>query len=307
MLTSVFTALTTPADPPVRLVDIPGKGKGLVASRSFSPGELIFSEKPLIKARSGPFLMQLAKSTVADLSPARPEAFYDLHASDVSKRKFPDDLVMQILSTNGFVFGTTGHLGGVLLLGSRLNSSCRPNTSRVWNDSTGVELFVASEVIEEGDELLVYYLNPVAPKAVRQRDLKATFDFDCTCETCSLEGTASQESDARRTAIQRLRMQPDVREDPVTLVNKIKAGMVLLEEEGLYIDRTFLAHDAFQICVFWGDTQSAKAWCQKKLECEELDAGKKSDLYESTMEVLKKGIERHPRFRALGRKTVVGP
>ncbi|CAH1786124.1 unnamed protein product [Owenia fusiformis] len=71
---------------------------------------------------------------------------------------------------------------GIYMNGSRLNHSCLPNAVAVFS---GKQLTVRSTTdIDADEEILISYIEQLGPSAERQRYLKSSYYFDCTCPRC---------------------------------------------------------------------------------------------------------------------------
>ena len=133
--------ITDPA-PRTRVVDIPGQGKGVLASRSFQTGELVVAERPLLvqpavdmslnlSARNGGSqtvnmrnwcLSQLIREKVRPQDRAAMQALHNAHSTD------PADFA-GIFNTNAL---TIPRLPGHTLLGQGLLIRSRPILAGVW-------------------------------------------------------------------------------------------------------------------------------------------------------------------------------
>ncbi|GAA5968105.1 hypothetical protein JCM11641_003732 [Rhodosporidiobolus odoratus] len=287
--------------PSFRIAPIDGKGEGVLATRTIQPGELVLAEEPLFKAGIVSTEDSIAR-TVNSLSFTDREALLALSSGGRAGGKHT-----AIFSNNAFGLGDHASVAGLFLQGSKFNHSCRPNVSRVWDEGKGVELFIASAPIKEGEELCIYYTDPLQSKTARQAELKAKFGFDCTCETCSLPAAQSKESDVRRRAVQAIvDAIPHLINNPVPLVKQAKLGISLLEAEGLFVQRASLAYDAFNGCIGWSDVENAKKWRKKNLEYNELEVGKEGSEYKRIKKLLE-NPKRHMAYGIKGKKTVIGP
>lgn len=117
---------------------------------------------------------------------------------------------MGIYHTNALPCGFTGpdadageraDKGGLFILGSRFNSSCRPNVNNHWDSDLQQIVFRSVRDIEKGEELCISYGNYLARRDLRREELKRNFGFDCMCEVCSLEGAELEESERRKEHI----------------------------------------------------------------------------------------------------------
>ena len=68
---------------------------------------------------------------------------------------------------------------------ARLNHSCAPNVKLSF-DAYGCCCVHVREgmAVKEGEELLVAYINPEAPREVRRAHLLDRYGFECSCTRC---------------------------------------------------------------------------------------------------------------------------
>ncbi|KZO96304.1 SET domain-containing protein, partial [Calocera viscosa TUFC12733] len=71
---------------------------------------------------------------------------------------------------------------GIFQIGSRINHSCSPNTTRYF---TGVRFeFRAVRTIEIGEEVTITYIDAFRPCRERQAFLWKHWRFSCHCDAC---------------------------------------------------------------------------------------------------------------------------
>ncbi|BGP31419.1 hypothetical protein JCM10296v2_003183 [Rhodotorula toruloides] len=107
---------------------------------------------------------------------------------------------------------TTGETGGMFLLLSRFNSSCRPTLSRpAWNPSTNSTRLYALRDILPGEELNWTYLNVTFEfegAEARKAEMLRVFEFECCCEACDngrVGPEMRRESEKRLLRLRRLK------------------------------------------------------------------------------------------------------
>ena len=121
----VAQSLPTTGEPLFVLRDVPGKGKGLVASRAISPGTLIISEASLFTTESlcDPANIERDPGKIVKSLPKEGQrAFLSLHNNNPSPEPFSN-----IVRSNGSLLGPNSDVGGIFPLNARINHSCRPN------------------------------------------------------------------------------------------------------------------------------------------------------------------------------------
>ena len=209
--------------------DVPGKGKGLVATRRIAKGTRILSEQPLIQIPPLADMAELChdeekREIVRDFIdgrfPAdRRKAFFALHNA------FPngaDAKYVGRLRTNGFRLSTLrngpfhhdldgegdssdeeeehGEPIAVFRNASRINHDCESNAHNMWNEITERYTVHALRDIDAGEEITVNYTCYTAcfcTRHQRQTVLREQYAFDCSCRLCSLPLEESLAHDAK--------------------------------------------------------------------------------------------------------------
>ncbi|GAA6007248.1 SET domain-containing protein [Rhodotorula paludigena] len=266
-------ALDNAASPtrPFKIVDVPGKGKGVVSTRAIQAGELVLAEKPLFTAGLVCPEASIA-AKVAQLSSVDQPAFYSLSIAPPMTCYGPH---RARFDTNALPLGEEAAEAGLFPVGA---PSCRPNVSRFWEEAAGEEWFVASVDIPPSTELTIYYNALDSPRAERQAYLLRTLGFKCTCERCDLALDEVEKSDQRmRFYAQIEALIPTLFAEPHKLVTLAKAGLNLLAEEGLHTGAAALAYDAFQGAAFAGDKEGAKAWATRACELKVRETGREAE------------------------------
>lgn len=185
--------------------DVPGKGKGLVATRAIPKGTRILSEKPIITVpehttMSSEQLATLISKQVDALSKNHQQEFLALHNihtfNDVGQK------YLGIIRTNGLP-ANDGE-AGIFLQACRINHACDNNAQKNWNENIKRHTVHALRDIEKGEEITIYYMGADWDRETRIRKLQEQFKFICSCGLCSLPPVQSQESDKRLDQIFRL-------------------------------------------------------------------------------------------------------
>ncbi|KAK7053558.1 SET domain-containing protein [Favolaschia claudopus] len=243
--------------PAIAIVDIPGKGKGVIAKEPISRGTRILSEKPRV---------------VLD---GRNNLRLQREISGLSKEQL--DFVLSFPGSGTNVFERLKHFtpaGGDSwgLCGTvcRINHVCcspksRPNVTYSWNnDSEEEELYALTE-IQAGQELEVSYVSNASGYEEPLKYLREKYGFDCTCPGCS-RPLAEREASGRRIRaynqfVERLPMRITLGvENPLAILKDIETQMIVIAEEGFHAEIAERAHDAFEICAGYGDAESARKW-----------------------------------------------
>ena len=270
------------------MADIPGKGKGLVATRAIKAGEQILVEKPVFILSQRQCTEAAVAAAVAKLSPPDRVVFYSLALAGVHEHLGPHygRFMTNSIEADG--------QGGLFLVGSRFNNSCAPNVSRRWDAGIGEVRFVAGVDIAPGDELEITYGPLYEPRDERQQILRDMYGVDCECRACSLSGDAQLDSDRRRTSIRTVQQRistPGAMMKPDNFVALVKEGLALLLEEGLFTGASALAYEGVQAAAAWSDIEATRAWAVKALKLQELEGGVESSDYKMV-----KKVERNPKL-----------
>ncbi|KAK5678152.1 hypothetical protein LTS10_009322 [Elasticomyces elasticus] len=268
-----------PSPPPEEqaysLADVPGKGKGLLATTTLSPGTLLISEPPLFTTESltNPSTIEKDLGKLVRSHPKDSQrAFLSLHNNNAGPEPFTN-----IIRSNGYPPGPSSDIGGIFPAVARINHSCLPNAQHVYNPKIGRMQVHVLLPIASGDEITLSYTTG-GPSDVMQRMLKDYFGFSCTCELCSLPSPKLAESDKR---LRRARELDDcigdpkrVRLNPLAALRDCHALYQIYQEErirDLRLPRLF--HDAFQICAMHSDFPRAKGFAQRSCEARILCEG----------------------------------
>ncbi|THU86385.1 SET domain-containing protein, partial [Dendrothele bispora CBS 962.96] len=246
-----------------KIIETPGKGMGMFATRDIEYGELILTERPLLVFPASPRHMsslaypkhftidqiqqaqlnQLEKlmETLVDQMPKENQEAYkklaNCHQEDGSGP------LLGIARTNGFPIGdyyepkipgfpeAATRYSATFKDISRINHSCRPNACRDWDSPTFSFHLRASKPIKKGQEITLSYISDaVDPTSERQRQL-ASYGFTCTCEACS----NPEISDPRSKQIKEL-LNPTV-----SMINPMTLGLLdPATAKGLGMDKALL-------------------------------------------------------------------
>ncbi|KAK5690269.1 hypothetical protein LTR97_012458 [Elasticomyces elasticus] len=267
-----------PSPPPeeqaYKLADIPGKGKGLLATTTLNPGTLLISEPPLFTTSSltNPSTIEKDLSKIIrSLPKAAQRAFLSLHNNNPGPQPFTN-----IIRSNGYPLGPSSDVGGIFPAVARINHSCLPNTQHAYNPKIGRMQVHVLRPIASGAEITLSYTTG-GPSDIRQRMLKEYFGFSCTCELCSLPSPKLAESDNRLRRAQELDTRigdpKRAHKNPLAALRDCHALHQIYQDEqirDLRLPR--LWHDAFQICAMHSDLARARVFarrsCEARILCE---------------------------------------
>ena len=252
--------------------EVPGKGKGLVATGKISRGTRILSEEPIIRVPEAmldsqtlpAFICKQVDALTADQREIL-LSMHNIYADDPASR------YLGIIQTNALPLGNDE--GGILLDACRINHACDNNAQKSWNDNIKRHTVHALRDIEKGEEITIYYLGVLNSREARQEALRRKFAFTCSCRLCSLPPDQSQESDKRLEEI--LKLDSLIGRDglmgilsaPLQKLRYVDQQIRLYNEQGPFdngLPRAFL--DAAQIAIANGDLARAQIFAKRAVE-----------------------------------------
>ncbi|KAF4337306.1 SET domain protein [Fusarium beomiforme] len=259
------------------LRDIPGKGKGLVATSNIPRGTRILAESPFFKlprfGLTGGSYQQSIIAKVETMSKKKRKEFYALYNAwpEIGKE-------LGIIKTNALPMGDEG---GMFPVASRINHSCAQNAQNTWNSDINKLTIHAIKDIDQGEEITIMYLGEHADYATRQHALKEDHRFECTCERCSLPEADRRISDARLKEIQTLDRSLSngfsIISSPLKSLHNARRILQLLNTEGIADSSVSLTlYNAFHIAVVHKDLARAKVFAQRSAAARQVNEGKDS-------------------------------
>ncbi|KAF4577234.1 hypothetical protein EYR36_005221 [Pleurotus pulmonarius] len=175
------------------IVDIPGKGLGMVAAQDLEPGELITSERPLLLAPhaiSSPASLEFNDDATEEQQQAAKYFEADRMLKIAYERMHRDDQAAYMKLHNAHLHDGSGPLLGVM----------RTNSYGLFDmHALSMQLYAVRN-IKKGEEITTSYCNHLAPHAARQRAL-TPYGILCECPAC----VEHVESDKNRSRISHVR------------------------------------------------------------------------------------------------------
>jgi len=187
-----------------QLLQVSGKGHGLVASQSIKRGTCIIEEIPIVWLQPNTSEQESETALARQLSELSSgkattidELYYDTRKIDsrLLQHSRLTAIRMAIFHTNSVSMGDAGQYGtGLFPLFSRLNHSCNANVHHSFNVTTGKETVYAVRQINKGEELVTSYM-PAAWRTRKQRTehLQQGWNFSCACKVCVGPNAANSE------------------------------------------------------------------------------------------------------------------
>ncbi|KAF2120400.1 hypothetical protein BDV96DRAFT_683838 [Lophiotrema nucula] len=185
--------------PMYAIEDVPGKGKGLIATKDIPKGTRIVSEKPIINSgRHVANMEQLQiriSQQVSSLSQDQQREF--LSMDNIYPYTNSLERWRGIFRTNALPIGSQLDAGGVFFIACRINHACDNNAQNFWNENLNQLTIHAVRDICKGEEITIFYLNSRRNRRARQKELWQNFKFTCSCRLCSLPPNQSKDSDSK--------------------------------------------------------------------------------------------------------------
>ena len=264
------------------LQDVPGKGKGLVATEKVSRGTRILSEEPIIIVpHHGPDIKQLRTSIchqVDALSKRQRRAFLSMH--NIHAFGNAAEQYLGIVRTNGLPIETEGSGAGIFLEACRINHACDNNAQKHWNENIKRHTVHALRDIYKSEEITIYYLGVHNNRKARREALQQKFGFTCVCRLCSLPPEQSEECDRRLDEIYRLDSLigrggvNGILSSPLRILRYVDQQIRLYNEQGpddSGLPRAFL--DAAQIVIANGDLARGRIFAERAVSAWRTGAG----------------------------------
>ena len=271
--------------PLFEIADIPGKGRGLIASCDIAPGTRILCERPLFIVP--PLVPDALEIYLADQMKALPKE--DLYHCLSLRNNFRGRHTFGgIVRTNGlpcgFVADADAALYRTLCL---INHSCLPNSQHRWDPHLKQEIVHAFRPIRRGEEITIWY-GGSGPTADRQAFLLAALGFQCECTMCSRPPLLKARDDEIwimiQSLAQRLRYFQGYVDFPAEMLKDCHTLLALLDRiyegyPGLLKAVTYF--DALQICSTHGDQARASILAQRSYEARVIcEGGDTSDAHQ---------------------------
>jgi hypothetical protein len=255
------------------LEDVPGKGKGLVATKHIPRGTRILLEPPVITKpelqQDDEWLKSHISQQVVSLSEHQRQSFLTLY--NLYPYQSIAEQSLGIIRTNGLPIGANGIEGGIFLDACRINHSCDNNAQKHWNQRIERHTVHALRDIPKGEEITIYYLGHDSSREVRQKKLQDKFGFLCSCRLCSLPAQQSRKNDER---LERIDYLDDlIGRDGMQMQFSLRSLRYADERVRLYneqgpgnsdVPRVYL--DAAQIAVANGDLARGRIFAERAVE-----------------------------------------
>ncbi|PAV17308.1 SET domain-containing [Pyrrhoderma noxium] len=299
---------------PFEIKELPGRGKGLIATRDIEQGELLIKERPLVLVPSSTqeSPSTLLRNRLNKLSSPEEISYFSLSyvvpGRDTEKAPLSeDDIILATFQTNAISAGSDV---GLFPLTARLNHGCSSSFNSVysWRPEEGSLVVHALKPIKRGEELLTTYTDTKRPRQERQNYLKSYYDFTCTCPVCSLQGLESQLSDKRLSEMtslgQKFASWGSYQIDGNTASHIANTIWGLGEEEGYWSERGRLAADMVHVAAVHSDDHAVLHWAKLAHKWFSFELGNDSIQVKDMLPVIRNPSSH--RFWATREKQVIG-
>ncbi|KAF1994263.1 SET domain-containing protein [Amniculicola lignicola CBS 123094] len=250
--------------------DVPGKGKGLVATKDIPKGTRIISEIPIITSgqdiRDVEQLRVRIYQQVCSLSEDQQREFLSMY--NIYPYTNVIDRYQGIFRTNALPTGPCLDIGSVFLIACRINHACDSNATHFWNDNLNKITIHAIRDIWKGEEITISYLSSCQNRQAREEELREKFKFTCSCQLCSLPPDQSRESDSKLDRIHEIDCIIE-RGGVSGLVSSPRKMLSCVDEQvQLYSTANEVGlvrayPDAFQIAIANGDLARSRTFAER--------------------------------------------
>jgi hypothetical protein len=255
------------------LTEVPGKGKGLVATTDIPRGTRILEESPVVtipdELRDDERLKAHISQQVDSLNERKRQSLLSMHNVYPYSNIF--EQCLGIIRTNALPVEADGIGGGLFLEACRINHACDNNAQKNWNQRIKRHTVHALRDIPQGEEITIFYLDRDSSRELRQKRLQDKFRFLCSCTLCSLPYEQSQQSDKRLARIDQL--DDLIGRDDMALKFSLRTLRYADECVRLYneqgpsdtgLARTYM--DAARVAIVKGDLARGRIFAERAVE-----------------------------------------
>ncbi|KAI0348155.1 SET domain-containing protein [Trametopsis cervina] len=243
------------------IVEIVGKGKGLVATRFLARGTLIVAEKPIIQLPRG-FNENMTQNEMRD---------YASNTAMEILMTFPGDSRPDQIITSRFkhflpMDDNKKFVSGLFETICRANHSCIPNAFFSWNDSQGKETLYATVDIQKGEEIEVMYIDETEPRVGGdcRAYMEREFGFTCMCPACDRlpEERMQVAARTREYVAWRDNELPNSfgSKPPLVILDRLEEYTLRACADGFWHEIGPRCNEAYQLCAYYGDAVHAAQW-----------------------------------------------
>ncbi|GAA5821914.1 hypothetical protein JCM11251_004777 [Rhodosporidiobolus azoricus] len=192
------------------IIDVPGKGNGLIATADLAPDSLVLLDRPLLVCALDTIPRQHANAILSHalsrLNGEKQKEFLELanafpvsneggYLGRVETNALPI-ISLDDLPPSSAPDEVTYH--GLFPLASRLNHACDANCRFEWSAKEWRLSVRTNRAVKKGEELCVSYIMPFQKRRERREELQTKYRFLCQCTWCSLPDDLSAKKDEER-------------------------------------------------------------------------------------------------------------
>ncbi|KAH8822137.1 hypothetical protein DL96DRAFT_1620305 [Flagelloscypha sp. PMI_526] len=252
------------------VVELEGRGKGVVARRDIEQGELIIKELPLLLVPTE-ISKDYLTTTYYNWTQSQKQTFLSLtytpHEGDniTSTPTTSEELLalLEAIFRNNAVGLKLGWLGLFPRM-ARLNHAC----AGAFNVMKAELRVYAIKDIKKGEELLTTYIDSRKTREDRQKHLKSAYGFDCSLTNGYLE---------IRSVYNRFTRWMDGHIDGIEAIDLIHQYWSLSIAEGFWNERGQIAEEAAYVAAAHSDEEATREWSRLAYHWSTIERGSDSE------------------------------
>ncbi|KAL5590192.1 hypothetical protein FOBRF1_013749 [Fusarium oxysporum] len=234
----------------VALREVPGKGKGLIATHRILKGTRVLSEEPIIRipedTPDSPALRASLRRQVDELTSDQRRAFLSMCNIYPGEA---DSQYLGIFRTNALPIESGS---GIFLAARRINHTCDNNVQKAWNEGIKRHTVHALRDIDKGEEITITYIGILNNRRTRQEALRKKFNDRRLDEILRLDARIGRDG------------LVGILSDPKRVLGYVDQQVRLYNEQTLDdvgLPRAFF--DAAQITVAHGDLARGRVFTER--------------------------------------------
>jgi len=245
---------------PVRVEQVEGRGRGIVATRDIKQGQVVMQDCAILTAERGtvtePDNWASLAAAVAKLTRADQDKFYALQPRQGLGLVGGELLNVQIFTNNGIALAAPGIDSrlGIFPSLSLINHSCSPNAK--WSQVKGnreMKEVRAVTMIRKGEEVTCSYfgdaLEMTFASRLQRREFLESWSFECICQICALDGELLEKNEKKRMELRKIIDDIEFEQDKVRkarlCLQKLdmvkKMGMEMMSELSYTYQQAYMA------------------------------------------------------------------
>jgi len=274
--------------PKIKICEINGKGKGIIALENILRGTLLMCESPAISLRLTPSGTRIYEADILSIMTSDDKLSVLLSFPELPlplDSQPPDPRLAPVFGRFPHFLPMGDSARGLFPTICRANHACIPNAMYSWQEDKSAEVLYAMADICEGNEVEVSYkqlyeftLTDFHAGSKYSSKLETAYGFTCVCKLCSKSSVDRRRSE-RRMAENTVTIQLPTRFSQITvrkIIKDIERQCIIMAEEGHPFDITVKSYDAFRLCAGCEDEKSAREWLLLLRDIESVGYGEDS-------------------------------